>query len=76
MLNLAQAKSGHGYTVKNLDGDTRFISRITSVGLTTGGKLTVIRNTKRMPLLVYSRDTVLAINRMEAENIYLEVNEK
>lgn len=76
MLNLTQSNSGCAYTIKKLDGNTRFISRITSVGLTTGGTLTVIRNTKKMPILLYSRDTILAVNRTEAANIYLEVDEK
>ena len=34
MLTLAQAEEEHGYTVKDINGDARFISRITSVGLT------------------------------------------
>ncbi len=76
MLTLAQAKEGCNYTVKKLDGDTRFISRITSVGLTTGGMLKVIQNAKHLPLLVYSRDTMLAINKREADNIHLEVTDK
>ena len=76
MLTLAQAEEEHGYTVKDINGDARFISRITSVGLTTGGTLKVIRNAKRLPLLIYSRDTMLAINRREAENIHVEVSDR
>ena len=76
MLTLAQAEEGRGYTVEGIDGDARFISRITSVGLTTGGTLKVIRNVKRLPLLIYTRDTTLAINRREAESIRVEVSER
>ena len=72
MLTLTQAEEGHHYTIKGIDGNTRFISRITSVGLTSGGKLKVIRNNKRLPLLIYSRDTMLAVNLNEAANIYVE----
>ncbi len=76
MITLAQASENLVYTVKKVDGDNRFISRITSVGITNGGTVKVIRNTPKMPLLVYSRDTMLAINKKEAGNIKVEVSSK
>lgn len=75
MSNLAVAVEGRQYTVKGLSGDSRFLSRITSVGLTVGGVLRVVRNAKRMPVLVYARDTMLAIDKKEAANIQVEVSE-
>ena len=76
MLTLAQAEEEHGYTVKGINGDARFISRITSVGLIIGGTLKVIRNAKRLPLLIYSRNTMLAINRQKTKNIHVEMSDK
>lgn len=76
MLTLTQVEEGREYTVKDVKGDARFISRITSIGLTTGAMLKVVRNVKRLPLLIYSRDTMLAINKREANNIYVEVNDR
>lgn len=76
MLTLTQAEEGREYTVKDIKGDARFISRITSIGLTTGAMLKVVRNVKRLPLLIYSRDTMLAINKREANSIYVEVNDR
>ena len=55
--------------VKNLTGDQRFISRITSIGLTPGCSVRVIRNDKNRPMLVYSRDTMIALNRKECMGI-------
>lgn len=75
MPNLAVAVEGRQYMVKGLSGDSRFLSRITSVGLTVGGVLRVVRNAKRMPVLVYARDTMLAIDKKEAANIQVEVSE-
>lgn len=75
MPNLAVAVEGRQYIVKGLSGDNRFLSRITSVGLTVGGVLRVVRNAKRMPVLVYARDTMLAIDKKEAANIQVEVSE-
>ena len=76
MLTLTQAEEGREYTVKDVKGDARFISRITSIGLTTGAMLKIVRNVKRLPLLIYSRDTMLAINKQEANNIHVEVNDR
>lgn len=76
MLTLTQAEEGREYTVKDVKGDARFISQITSIGLTTGAMLKVVRNVKRLPLLIYSRDTMLAINKREANSIYVEVNDR
>ena len=76
MLTLTQAKEGRDYTVKDIKGDARFIIRITFIGLTTGAMLKVLRNVKRLPLLIYSRDTMLAINKREADNIHVEVSDR
>ena len=61
-------------TVKiiSIDGDTRFLTRITSIGLTVGGKLQIIHNQMKQPLLVYSRNTLIAVNRKESEKITVE----
>ncbi len=74
MQNLSHAVEGQYYTVKGLHGDTRFISRITSVGITIGAAVKVIRNAKRMPILIYARDTMLAVDKKEAVQIEVEVN--
>ena len=55
MLTLTQAEEGREYTVKDVKGDARFISRITSIGLTTGAMLKVVRNVKRLPFFCLSR---------------------
>ena len=74
MQILSQAVEGQYCTVKGLHGDTRFISRITSVGLTIGAVVKVICNAKRMPVLIYTRDTILAVDKKEAAQIEVEVN--
>ena len=59
-----------------IDGDTRFLSRITSIGLTPGCKVRIVKNDKNRPLLVYSRDTMIALNKKECENIYVETEDE
>ena len=68
-MKLSEMKENTEAVVSSLDGDTRFISRITSIGLTPGSRVSVIKNDKKRPLLLYSRDTMIAVNRNECEGI-------
>ena len=54
-------------------GDRRYLSRITSIGLTPGCNIEVLQNGKNRPLLIYGRDTMIALNRGESERIMVEV---
>ncbi|MBQ4496888.1 MAG: ferrous iron transport protein A [Spirochaetaceae bacterium] len=69
LSELAKDKSG---VIASINGDARFVSRITSIGLTPGCSVTVIKNEKRRPLLVFSRDTMIALNRAECNWIDVE----
>lgn len=69
LSELAKDKSG---VIASINGDARFVSRITSIGLTPGCSITVIKNEKRRPLLVFSRDTMIALNRAECNWIDVE----
>lgn len=73
MCALTQIRSGQSCRIKRIKGDKRFISRITSVGLTPGSEVEMMQNESRHPLLVYARDSMLAVNKKEAENILVEV---
>lgn len=68
-MKLAELQEQKFAVVTELHGDNRFISRITSIGLTPGCRVKVIKNDKNRPLLVYSRDTMIALNRKECEGI-------
>lgn len=72
MKKLNELKKEESAVIASVTGDTRFVSRITSIGITPGCKITIIKNEKRRPLLVYSRDTMIALNRNECENILVE----
>lgn len=69
MKKLSQAINGEQGFIAKVEGDTRFLSRITSIGLTPGSPVTVVINEKKRPLLIYSRDTMIALNREECERI-------
>lgn len=68
-MKLGEIGENKSAIVASLNGDSRFIGRITSIGLTPGCKLTVVKNDKNRPILVYSRDTMIALNRKECEGI-------
>ncbi len=68
-MKLSDLKENTDAVVAKLDGDSRFISRITSIGLTPGCQLRVVKNDRNRPLLAYSRDTMIALNRKECEGI-------
>ena len=71
--NLSTAKNGEIGRISSIEGDGRFLNRVTSIGLTLGSTVQVIQNQKKHPLLVYTRDTMIAINPKECEKIMLEV---
>ncbi len=71
-MSLSELKENREAMVTNIEGDSRFMSRITSIGLTPGCKVTVIKNDRSRPMLVYSRDTMIALNRNECKGIIVE----
>ena len=75
-MKLGEIGENKSAVVASLNGDSRFIGRITSIGLTPGCKLTVVKNDKNRPILVYSRDTMIALNRKECEGIEVTEVEK
>ena len=76
MKKLSELKKDAEGIIAAVNGDQRFISRITSIGLTPGCTVTVIKNEKNRPLLVYSRDTMIALNRKECDLIEVEGGSK
>ena len=59
--------------IVSLGNDRRFIRRITSIGMSEGVDFEVIRNDRKMPVLIYVRETLLALNRSDCEKIEAEV---
>lgn len=73
MNKLSDTTEQQTVKIHSIDGDTRFLTRITSIGLTVGGILKVVHNQEKQPILVYSRNTLIAVNRKESEKIFVEV---
>lgn len=74
MNKLDELKEGQRATITGVVGDARFLSRVTSIGLTLGCPVEVLRNEKKLPMLLYSRDSMIALNREECGMILVEVS--
>lgn len=73
-MRLSDVKVDQMATISALGADTHFLSRVTSVGLTEGTCVQIVRNDKKMPILIYVRETLLALNRKDCDRIEVEVN--
>jgi len=58
--------------VSGLSGDQRFVSRASAIGFTPDTPVTMMQNIGRGPVLVYLRDTQVALGRGEAAKIQVE----
>lgn len=69
---LNNSRNGERLRVVGIEGDIRFLSRITAIGLTIGCEVEIIENHKGHPLLFYERDTMVAVNRRDSEQVVVE----
>ncbi|MBE7071161.1 MAG: ferrous iron transport protein A [Ruminococcaceae bacterium] len=72
MKKLSEMKQGETAIVSSVNGDARYVGRITSIGLTPGCKVSIIKNEKNRPIIVFARDTMIALNEKESSNIEVE----
>lgn len=70
--SINELNAGKKCRIVALNGDNRFLSRIISIGLTPGCEIEIIRNPKKQAMLVYARDTMIAIAENESKNIFIE----
>ena len=71
-MKLTDAKEGYLGRVVSMDGDNHMISRAVSIGIVPGGIVKVFKNRRKQPVLIYSRDSMIALNREDAACIVVE----
>ena len=71
-MKLSETKKDTHGKVMGIEGDAHFVSRVTAIGMTEGVPFQTVRNNKHMPVLVYLRETLIALNRADAERIEVE----
>jgi ferrous iron transport protein A len=72
MSKLSEIKAGQTVVVKEITADDRLISRTSSMGIIIGSRIEVLKNERKQPLLLFCRDTMVAVNRRECEKIKVE----
>jgi ferrous iron transport protein A len=72
MSKLSEIQAGNMVTVKEIKGDERLFSRTSSMGIIVGSTIEILRNEKKQPLLLFCRDTMVAVNRRECEKIMVQ----
>ena len=72
-ISLGKVHANTGATIKSISGDKRFITKVIGMGITPGSELFIVRNHKIGPVIVFLRDSFIAIGRREAGNILVEV---
>lgn len=71
-MKLSEVKTGGTGTVTRVAGDARFVSRVTSIGITEGCPIEVVQNVKKRPILLFERDSLMAIDRKDCDLIDVE----
>lgn len=70
-ITLSDTAPGKRYTIRAIKDETRLVNRLSSMGLVCGSTLEVCQNLKKQPVLVFARDTLVAIGREESKKILL-----
>lgn len=71
MESLTTLKAGETGIVAKVEGGRNFVSRASAMGFTSNVEITMLQNFSRGPLLVFLRDSQIALGRGEAEKIKL-----
>ena len=71
-MKLTETRPDQNGVIRKIGGDAHFINRVTAIGITEGTPFQTVRNDKKMPVLLYLRETLIAVNREDAERIEVE----
>ena len=72
-IALSDAAPGKRYTIQSIKDEARLVNRLSFMGLVCGSPLEVCQNLKKQPVLVFARDTLVAIGREESKKSWWEV---
>ena len=70
-ITLSDAAPGRRYTILDIRDEARLVNRLSSMGLLCGSTVEVCQNLKKQPVLLFARDTLVAIGREESKKILL-----
>lgn len=70
-LTLSAAQPGKQYIVKEIKDEARLTNRLSSMGVLCGSQIEVCQNNRKQPVLIFTRDTLVAIGREESKKIVI-----
>ena len=68
-VTLSDATPGSRYCILEIKEESRLVNRLSSMGLLCGSMIEICQNHKKQPVLLYARDTLIAIGREESKKI-------
>jgi len=68
-ITLSDAQPGNRYSILEIKKENRLENRLSSMGMLCGTSLEVCQNIRKQPVLVFVRDTLVAIGREESKKI-------
>lgn len=70
-MTLSETIPGKRYLVRDIKDEARLVNRLSSMGVMCGSQVEICQNHKKQPVLVFTRDTLVAIGRKESEKIFV-----
>ena len=68
-VTLSDATPGSRYCILEIKEESRLVNRLSSMGLLCGSMIEICQNHKKQPVLLFARDTLIAIGRDESKKI-------
>lgn len=68
-VTLSDATPGSRYCILEFKEESRLVNRLSSMGLLCGSMIEICQNHKKQPVLLFARDTLIAIGREESKKI-------
>lgn len=66
---LSDAQPGKRYCILEIKEENRLVNRLSSMGLLCGSTVEICQNYKKQPVLLFARDTLVAIGQEESKKI-------
>lgn len=68
-VTLSDATPGSRYCILEIKEESRLVNRLSSMGLLCGSMIEICQNHKKQPVLLFARDTLIAIGQEESKKI-------
>lgn len=66
---LSESVPEKSYVVREIKDEVRLVNRLSSMGIMCGSRIKVCMNNRKQPVLVFVRDTLVAIGRSESKKV-------